>query len=127
MPSYPNAHVKVEDKDRAKRELTLLCTFDKINNPLNSVVIVAWYDYERKCGISHIMTNEGDELDDHLALELRDVLLHYCRIIFNLDRFLEDYLDNSDCEEGEIFRSPYPIDWDTIAKEDRIRREEEGL
>lgn len=125
MPRYPNAHVQVEDKDYDKNELTLLCTFDKTNDRSGSVVIVAWYDYERQCGISHIMTDEGDELADHLALELREVLLDYCRVAFNLDRWLEDYLEESDCEDGETYRSREPIDWDTLAKEQRMDRERE--
>jgi len=125
MPDYPNAHVQVEDVDHKRQELTLLCFFDKTNDRAGSVVVVAWYGHDHQCGISHIMTDEGDELSDHLALELREVLLHYCRNAFDLDRFVEDYLSSTDREEGEIFRSPEPIDWDTIAKEQRMDRERE--
>lgn len=106
MPDYLRTHVQVEDVDYVKQELSLLCFFDKTDDRAGSVNIIAWYDHDRQCGLSHIVTDEGDLLSDHLPPELIEPMLDRCRIIFDLDRFVEDYLSDVDRDEGKIFRSP---------------------
>lgn len=122
MPDYPNAHVQVEDVDHKQQELMLLCTY--LNDP-NHLVVIAHYDHDRFFGFVSILDSEGNDLLDRMPASVINHLLDHCRNAFDLDRFVENYLSHTDREEGRVFRSPEPIDWDTMAKEQRMERERE--
>jgi hypothetical protein len=120
-----NAYIKIEEVDKKKREITVSCYLNKNKPEIGSINVVAWYDYERQLGLSHVLTKNGEHIFDHLDFNFNLVLLSYCQHLFHIKEFLEDFLLNTDTEPGRIFTSPRPIDWDTIAKEDKLMREQE--
>jgi hypothetical protein len=124
MTRHPPATIKVVDVDTRGHTIDLICYWNEKCDRASSVMLKGYFGYERSCGIDGVITDEGDDLGDHLPDELCRLVLHYCIDFFDADNWLRDYLSDTDRDEGKIFRSRYPIDHDALAKEQRMLNDE---
>jgi hypothetical protein len=124
LTRHPPATIEILDVDTREHTLVLFCRWNKSDDRASSVMLKGYFGYERNCGIDAVITDEGDDLNDHLPPELCRMVLHYCIDFFDAENWLRDHLSDTDRDEGLIFRSPYPVDHDALAKEQRMRDEE---
>ena len=116
-----------------------ICLRDRIvyvlcesNNPVGPRTIGAdvYFDTDKDIGLSELYDNNGDKLSELLPPHIYDAIAAIVHRDFNPVRVARDHLMEHDGEAGRLFRhnSRFDVDWDTIAKEQRMdRAEREGL
>lgn len=119
--SSPFSSLAIEAHDSKDQLLHVRCDFDPC-----PVFVTVYYDHDRTCSLECVFTAHGDHLCNHIPFQAVNLLLASLDSHFGILRWVRDYLEETDRDEGLIYRSSEPIDWDTRAKDQRMDREEEA-
>jgi hypothetical protein len=128
MPDFERQLLTLEDHDSKEQLLHIRCVFDVLSSDpvYDAIFVTVWYDHDRQCGLQSVFDDDGDPLSTHIPFPAVNLLLDALDSRFRILRWVRDYLEETDREEGLIYRSREPIDWDTRAKDQRMDREEEA-
>jgi hypothetical protein len=120
--------IRVEDWSINDRLIYLLCSYvpDNANSDprwdFEHVTVVAWFDRERQLAFDKLLNYAGEPIE--LGFELEEHLRNRIFADFDPLGVAREWLEHDDGKCGQYFRSKYEPDWDTIAKEQRMDREE---
>ncbi len=119
----------IQDICLRDRTVYVLCDYENTTGP-RYIKADIYFDSDKIIGLDELYDDFDGKLSDILPPAIYAVVVATIHRDFNPVRVARDHLMEHDGEAGRLFRhnSRFDVDWDTVAKEQRMERaEREGL